>query len=209
MDHPTLSTKLKGLGAVLLATVAMLFVAGCKGNSAPAEKTPEQIAEEFHKNLSTTDLNLLELRGNVKQVVYPNGFISQYIATPEAKADTISFSPAGFCDINLTIGRDSLRTVRNQEGRTMLLQGNTDNGLSIMFSYNDDGIVTSWQTQHTDSDATYALEYSDHQVSTVKSPQGTIRVKVLTSDNIGNWTKRQLQLANGTTLTQTRTIEYY
>lgn len=190
--------------AILAASLIVL--AGCKKSYNPVEKTPEQRAEDYHKYLTTTDLSLFELKGNVLKVVYPDGFLGQYLDGMSAGADTIEFSANGMCSPVFVVNGDSLKPVRNVEGEIMQFAGEKT---QVTFVYGEDGKTTLWQG----TTEKIQLEFTDGMVSEINKDNGTDKskasIKVTATDNIGNWTTRQITYPHGKKTVQKREIMYY
>lgn len=196
--------------ACLLVGVTML-ASSCGGSSVPKEKTAAQRAEDYHKNLTTDDLSFFELKGNVKSVAYPEGFLRQFDMVPvsHAECDSLCFSATGLCESLLAYGGDSLQTVRNTVGA--IAGFSTVNGKAIVsVERNADGQVIGWAI----GDARYALSYANGMLSGVTLSVGgkarvSANIKVLATDNLGNWTTRQLSVEDKTPIVQHRHIRYY
>jgi hypothetical protein len=199
----------KALGLVSLALV-MAALWSCGKRSSYTEKTPEQRAEEYHKNLATSDLNLFELKGEVRSVVYPHGFLAQYSLTaPGGSADSITFTTTGLCENAPLLDGDSLLVVRNTVGAVWGFSL-ADGSMVMTAQYDDAGAVQSW----TIGDTVYTLAYEDKCVESVSVAAGgkrtaKIDVKVQAKDELGNWTRRTLKSSDGKSVTQTRKITYY
>ena len=177
----------------------------------PKEKTAAQRAEDYHKNLTTDDLSFFELKGNVKSVAYPDGFLRQFdmASVSHAESDSLCFSATGLCESLLAYGGDSLQAVRNTVGAIAGFA--TANGKTIVsVERNADGQVVGW----TIGDTRYALSYADGVLSGVTLSVGgkakaSANIKVLATDNLGNWTTRQLSVEGKTPIVQRRHIRYY
>lgn len=205
---PNTNVLRAGVAALVVAALS-LFIASCNGNSAAADKTAQERADDYHKYLTTSDLSLLELRGNVKSVIYPAGFLNQYAQITTPAPDTILFTPSGMCELNLTCGNDTLRSIRTPEGRIAQLLGQREGAPSVLFAYADNGAIQSWQTQIDGVNTNYAFEYVEGKLVALKSATQTTSVKLIAADTLGNWTKRQLQVPGSAPILQERQIEYY
>ncbi len=182
----------------------------CGGRRSSAEKTQAQRAEEYHKNLTTGDLTLYDLKGNVRCVVYPNGFLSQYgLSATAGSADSILFSPTGLCETFPTLGSDTLLAVRNTVG-TVRAFTHPDGDMVMSALFDESGMVQSW----TMGDTICSFAYEDNRLKSVDVAVGGktaahIAVKVLSVDKVGNWTRRLLTAAGHKAVTQCRRITYY
>jgi len=220
--HKHTATKLGGhnhfvahsLPALLFAMLIMLGTLSCGSGYNYKEKTDAERKESYHKELTTTDLSLFELKGNVQQVVYPNGFLSQYVSGTENKPDTVSFSASGVASFFTLVNGDTLKPVRMTNGAIVQLMGKGQN--SVSFNYSEEGEPVSWAANMSGKESKLNITYVDNQVSRIKAEEDTpafsATVKILQSDEIGNWTKRQIQYTEGekkTTVTQSRQIVYY
>lgn len=198
-----------------LATLALLFTLGSCGSSFNyKEKTQEERKEEYHKELSTRDLSLFELIGNAKEVVYPEGFLQQYVVSLPKHADTVRFSANGACCFATLVNGDTLKTARMTDGSVVSLSGKKD--YAVMFAYNEENKVEKWTVQQGGANIEYNLALQDKDICSVKAPSATpaldATIKIMKRDELGNWTKREMQYnADGKTqkVVQTRQIIYY
>lgn len=198
-----------------LATLALLFMLGSCGSSFNyKEKTQEERKEEYHKELSTRDLSLFELIGNAKEVVYPEGFLQQYVTSLPKQADTVRFSANGACTFATLVNGDTLKPVRMTDGSVVSLSGKKD--YAVMFAYNEENQVEKWTLQQGGASIDYTFTIKEKDICSVKAPSATpaldATIKILERDELGNWTKREMQFnADGKTqkVVQTRAIIYY
>lgn len=190
------------------------LLASCGSNK---QKTQEQISEDYHKYLTTSDLALCELRGNVLSVEYPGGFLQQYIPDLPECSDTVFFMPDGLSGFDLWVGNDELLSVRGTGGELIGFWSRTKTRNRLRCHYKDDRHVDQWIWTGTRGDSlTVNFRHQGERVSafTVTGEGTDIKgvVKIIDTDEIHNWTKRQISLTNGRrkyTLTQTRRIAYY
>lgn len=196
--------------AILLAMAFLM--AGCGGKTVSTEKTAAQRAEYYHKNLTTSDLSLFELKGNVLRVVYPKGVLAQYCLTSSDEAnrpDTITFTPTGLLDSSFLCGADSTVAMRNVEGEIFAF-GDADGNTLVNIARNKEGNVTSWTLRQT----TCHLTSADGKLTsfTLSQPGGNhimANVKTLTVDKLGNWTSREVTVTGRPTIKQQRVIIYF
>lgn len=173
--------------AALVATVA--FLAACTKTNNYKEKTEAERSEDYHKNLSTPDLSLFELKGNVRRVVYNNGIEPCFLVSDNMgeKADTVCFSVGGLCEAILLQGGDTLMAVRNTEGKITDFFKTSDEEIVVSFLYDEEGNVI------------------------LNQPSSGVRIKVLSTDDVGNWTRREVALGDNRESgeEQKREISYY
>lgn len=203
-----------GLGGICAILLACLMVS-CHNTK---QKTPEQIKEDYHKYLITPDLALCELMGNVSTVEYPEGFLQQYVPDLPARADTVSFMPDGMSTFAISIGSDTLLSVRGTGGEVIGFEGGQSSGYKQESHYQDDRNVDHWTWRNAAGDSlVIRFQKEGRQVSsfTVEGHKrlagGTI--KDIQTDDIGNWISRTVivRFADGTKHTQhqRRIITYY
>lgn len=195
--------------AVLLG-MAVLTV-GCGGSATPTEKTAAQRAEDYHKNLTTSDLSLFDLKGNVRIVVYPQGVLSQYSLTTDGAThpDTITFTSTGLLETSFICGATPTVPMRNVEGEIFAF-GDADGNTLVTIARNKDGDVTSWASQQT----TCKTSYADGKLTAFTLIQSgnnplTAHIKSLTVDKLGNWTSREIAIKGRPTIKQQRQIKYF
>lgn len=206
-----------GLCRTALATTAAALVFAlwsCGNKYNYKEKTDAERKETYHKELATKDLSLFEITGNAKEVIYPEGFLSQYLAQMPAEPDTVRFTATGAASFSTVVNGDSLHAIRMTDGAIVSLAGHKN--CSVNFGYNDDNQADKWTLMNGASPIEYAITYTDGQVSKVAAPQAdpavTISVKILQKDELNNWTKREIQSTSDgqtTKRVQTRQIIYY
>ncbi len=196
-----------------VATLALsLWSCGSKYNY--KEKTAAERKETYHKELTTKDLSLFEVTGNAKEIIYPEGFLSQYLPQMPSEPDTVRFTATGAATFSTIVKGDTLHAIRMTDGAIVSLAGRKD--CSITFGYNADNQVETWTLTSAASPIEYAIAYTDGEVSKVSAPQAdpaiAISVKILQRDELSNWTKREIQSTIGgqtTKRVQTRQIIYY
>lgn len=202
--------------ATLTTAVAMLALSlwSCGSKYNYKEKTAAERKETYHKELTTKDLSLFEVTGNAKEVIYPEGFLSQYLAQMPSEPDTVRFTATGAATFSTIVKGDTLHAIRMTDGAIVSLAGRKD--CSITFGYNADNQVETWTLTSAASPIEYAIAYTDGEVSKVSAPQAdpaiAISVKILQRDELSNWTKREIQSTIGgqtTKRVQTRQIIYY
>ena len=194
---------------VYVALAVVVLACSCGRNNTYKEKTATQIAEEYHKNLVTDDLSLFELKGNVRSVTYPHGFLSQYSLERVGHADSIFFSASGLCESALTSGGDSLQLLRNTVGAVGAF-ARPDGRIRLSVMRNEDGHMLSWQM----GDTLYTFVYTDGHLDSVAvnvkgKPAVSVAVDVIATDNVGNWTKRKFLVRGQRPIVQFRQIVYY
>lgn len=199
--------------AGLLLIICLLGACGGK-----KQKTQEQISEDYHKYLTTPDLALCELQGNVLSAEYPKGFLQQYVPDLPQSADTVFFMPDGISGFGIVVGTDSLLTVRGTSGEAIGFRSGTGTGNKLACHYQDDRNVDYWLWQSAEGDSiTIRFKKQGRQVSsfTVKGHKTLLSgtIKDIVTDDIGNWTERTVitRYADGTKSArrQERIIKYY
>lgn len=92
----------------ILGVVVSLLLCGCSEKKpAYKEKTLQERQESYHSELTTSDLRMFHLRGNVRAV--------------DAEALFLSYMPNGMLE-SAVYGGDSLRIVRNGSGEIIRLE---------------------------------------------------------------------------------------
>lgn len=200
------------LATAVATLVLSLWSCGSKYNY--KEKTAAERKETYHKELTTKDLSLFEVTGNAKEIIYPEGFLSQYLPQMPSEPDTVRFTATGAATFSTIVKGDTLHAIRMTDGAIVSLAGRKD--CSITFGYNADNQVETWTLTSAASPIEYAIAYTDGEVSKVSAPQAdpaiAISVKILQRDELSNWTKREIQSTIGgqtTKRVQTRQIIYY
>lgn len=204
--------KVRNLNIALFVLALVALTTACRKSEPQPPKTAEQRAEEYHQYLTTPDLTLMELEGCVSRVIYPKGYLAQYVAGADERPDTISFDPNGMCHLSLVQGGDSLRPVRTTDGRIVQLKGKTEQSPTLTLSYNADGLVSAWECHNIGGAAHYSFEHSARRVTKITGANAELIVQITKSDDLGNWTERTLtHTVDGhpTTVVQQRVIEYY
>lgn len=193
------------VATLLLSTFLVL---GCGSKYSPTTKTQEQISADYHKNLTTPDLSLFELVGNVKRVIYPKGFLSQYDGTATSSPDTIHFDANGMCAPLFVEQADTLYPVRTTDG-VILQMSNRSGSRFVRFLFNERGKVVSWLTANNE----VRLTYTDRHVCemSVQGSNGQEQYKIANTsvDPLGNWTERTIAHGGKTIGRQARQISYY
>lgn len=203
---------------LLLATgllMAVCLLGACSGKK---QKTQEQISEDYHKYLTTPDLAMYELQGNVFSAEYPEGFLQQYVPDLPQSADTVFFMPDGVSGLSIMLRDDNLLTVRGTSGEAIGFCSETDSGNKLACHYKDDRNVDSWEWHNAEGDSiTIRFKKQGRQVTsfTVKGHKKLLggTIKDIVTDDIGNWTERTVltRYADGTKFIQRqkRIINYY
>ena len=118
--------------AAWLAAAMMIttMICGCR-KTAPAykEKTRQERAESYHRNLSTPDLQLFHLRGAVKEAE---------VEVKELGHDgmLLYFLPNGLLE-SAVFGGDSISIVRNSSGEILRLETGDGSDLMPLVSHGD------------------------------------------------------------------------
>ena len=187
----------------MAATVAV--VTACTKTSNYKEKTEAERSADYHKYLSTPDLSLFELRGNVRREVLSNGIESYFSAegNTDGKVDTVCFSAGGLCEAILMSGGDTLVAIRNTEGKIVDFFKTSNEEIAFSFSYDIDGLVAACNMAEREVSYEYeaknrcgAVVKKSDENSASKQLSPRMRIKILSPDGIGNWTRREIFFDN-------------
>lgn len=201
---------------ICYVAVAALLLTACGGNGnssavdsnagdAVANDSVAVVAEEpAPEELTTPDLTLLEVKGNVKRIENVDmatgatfdkeGTLLTYVS--DGKISNVKRNDKG--QLTDFLGADWMTVTWDGDRPAKIVDSFNELTLTDTYTYNDKGLVEKIVNRHED-----AFEELDETTTL------TFTYAPEDFDAHGNWLKRSVKLSNGNSYTSIRKIEYY